>query len=118
MPGGDGCARSAGGRAAVCGAPAGRVPVLGRFHHRRTPCLCTYLLTYFVLGLGAGWSVSAGLGLLVKVWQGGEGLGGGGEGLCGEGEGGCGEGEGRGGEGGGIGGGDGGGMGGDGGTGG
>ena len=39
-PGGDGCARSAGGRAAVCGAPAGRVPVLGRFHHRRTPCLC------------------------------------------------------------------------------
>ena len=28
------------------GAPAGRVPVLGRFHHRRTPCLC-------VLGLGA-----------------------------------------------------------------
>ena len=37
---GDGCARSAGGRAAVCGAPAGRVPVLGRFHHRRTPCLC------------------------------------------------------------------------------
>jgi hypothetical protein len=38
--GGDGCARSAGGRAAVCGAPAGRVPVLGRFRHRRTPCLC------------------------------------------------------------------------------
>ena len=25
---------------AVCGAPAGRVPVLGRIHHRRTPCLC------------------------------------------------------------------------------
>ena len=39
-PGGGGCVRSAGGRAAVCGAPAGRVPVLGRFHHRRTPCLC------------------------------------------------------------------------------
>ena len=36
-PGGGGCVRSAGGRAAVCGAPAGRVPVLGRFHHRRTP---------------------------------------------------------------------------------
>ena len=30
-PGGDGCVRSAGGRAAVCGAPAGRVPVLGAF---------------------------------------------------------------------------------------
>jgi len=39
-------ARSAGGRAAVCGAPASRVPVLGRFHHRRTPCLCA-------AGLGA-----------------------------------------------------------------
>ena len=38
--GGLGCTRSAGGSAAVCGAPAGRVPVLGRFHHRRTPCLC------------------------------------------------------------------------------
>ena len=42
-PGGGGCARPAGGRAAVCGAPAGRVPVLGRFHHRRTPCLCAGL---------------------------------------------------------------------------
>ena len=30
-PGGDGCVRSAGGRAAVCGAPAGRVPVSGAF---------------------------------------------------------------------------------------
>ena len=45
-PGGDGCVRSAGGRAAVCGAPAGRVPVFwGVFIiavHRA-----------FVLGLGA-----------------------------------------------------------------
>ena len=46
MPGGHGCMRSAGGRAAVCGAPAGRVPVLGRFHHRRVH-------RAFVLGLGA-----------------------------------------------------------------
>ena len=30
-PGGGGCVRSAGGRAAVCGAPAGRVPVSGAF---------------------------------------------------------------------------------------
>jgi hypothetical protein len=47
---GGGCARPAGECAAVCGAPAGRVPVAGlasgRFHHRRTPHLC-------VLGLGA-----------------------------------------------------------------
>ena len=46
MPGGDGCTRSAGGRAVVCGAPAGRVPVLGGVFiiavHRA-----------FVLGLGA-----------------------------------------------------------------
>ena len=42
-PRGDGCVRSAGGRAAVCGAPAGRVPVLGRFHHRRTPCLLCWV---------------------------------------------------------------------------
>ena len=45
-PGGGGCVRSAGGRAAVCGAPAGRVPVFwGVFIiavHRA-----------FVLGLGA-----------------------------------------------------------------
>ena len=45
-PGGGGCARPAGGRAAVCGAPAGRVPVFwGVFIiavHRA-----------FVLGLGA-----------------------------------------------------------------
>ena len=44
--GGDGCARSAGGRAAVCGAPAGRVPVLGRF-------LIIAVHRAFVLGLGA-----------------------------------------------------------------
>ena len=47
MPrGGGGCTRSAGGRAAVCGAPAGRVPVLGRFHHPAVH-------RAFVLGLGA-----------------------------------------------------------------
>ena len=45
-PGGGGCTRSAGGRAAVCGAPAGRVPVLGRFHHPAVH-------RAFVLGLGA-----------------------------------------------------------------
>ena len=44
-PGGDGCVRSAGGRAAVCGAPAGRVPVLGAFSSS------PYTVA-FVLGLG------------------------------------------------------------------
>ena len=44
-PGGDGCMRSAGGRAAVCGAPAGRVPNFGAFSS--SP------YTAFVLGLGA-----------------------------------------------------------------
>ena len=40
-PGWDGCARGPPvGVLRSAAAPAGRVPVLGRFHHRRTPCLC------------------------------------------------------------------------------
>ena len=45
-PGGGGCARPAGGRAAVCGAPAGRVPVL-----RGVFIIAVHRA--FVLGLGA-----------------------------------------------------------------
>ena len=48
MPrGGGGCMRSAGGRAVVCGAPAGRVPALRRYFSSHfsdlaayAPCLC------------------------------------------------------------------------------
>ena len=43
----------------VCGAPAGRVPVLGRFHHRRTPCLCA--------GFG-GPASRAYCGAVTRVW--------------------------------------------------
>ena len=53
--------RSAGGRAAVCGAPAGRVPVLGRFHHRRTWPYTVPL--WFVLGLAFVW----GPGIVVGI---------------------------------------------------